>query len=90
MLLNQESQTLYYHKYNCITRQYLGEVKQEEVMASQWILLLQKECTVYTWNISCYVNFMDFAVSRAALKIYSVKILPSHIIYEYVTCKCVV
>ena len=34
----------------------------------------------YTWNFSQYVNFTDFAVSRAALKIYSVKILPPRII----------
>ena len=40
--------------------------------------------TVYL-EFSRYVNFMDFAVSRAAVKIYSVKILPSLIIYEYVT-----
>ena len=30
----------------------------------------------YTWNSSWYVNFTDFAVSIAAVKIYSVKFLP--------------
>ena len=48
----------------------------------------------YTWNFSRYVNFTDFAVSRAAVKIYSVKFLPPRIIYEYiaryVACKFVV
>ena len=34
----------------------------------------------YTWNFSQYVNFTDFAVSRATVKIYSVKILPPRII----------
>ena len=34
----------------------------------------------YTWNFSRYVNFTDFAVSRAAVKIYSVKISPPRII----------
>ena len=34
----------------------------------------------YTWNFSRYVNFTDFAVSRAAVKIYSVKNLPPCII----------
>ena len=45
---------------------------------------------LYTWNFSRYVNFMDFAVSRAAVKIYSVKFLPPRIIYEYVACEFVV
>ena len=34
----------------------------------------------YTRNFSRYVNFTDFVVSRAAVKIYSVKILPSCVI----------
>ena len=37
-------------------------------------------CIPYTWNFSRYVNFMGFVVSRAAVKIYSVKILPPRII----------
>ena len=32
----------------------------------------------YTRNFSRYVNFTDFAVSRATVTIYSVKILLSH------------
>ena len=39
----------------------------------------------YTWNFSRCVNFTDFAVSRAA-----VKILPPHIIKEYVAREFVV
>ena len=35
----------------------------------------------YTWNFSWYVNFTDFVVSRAAVKIYSMKILPPRIHY---------
>ena len=34
----------------------------------------------YTWNFSRYVNFTNFTVSRAAVKIYSMKILPPCII----------
>ena len=37
-------------------------------------------CIVYTLNFSWYINFTDFAVSSAVVKIYSMKILPSHTI----------
>ena len=34
---------------------------------------------MYTWNFPRYVNFTDFAANRAAVKFYSVNILPSRI-----------
>ena len=34
----------------------------------------------YTWNFLRYVNFTDFVVSRAIVKICSMKILPPRII----------
>ena len=42
--------------------------------------------TVYTWKFLQHVNFMDFAVSRAVVKIYSLKIVNRHYL-EKVTCE---
>ena len=40
------------------------------------VLLTLQSDIPYTQNILWYVNFTDFAVNRAAVKIYSMKILP--------------
>ena len=45
----------------------------------------------YTRNFSQYANFTDFAVSRAAVKIHSMKILPLALFKStYVACEFVV
>ena len=40
------------------------------------MLLTSQSDIPYTQNFLWYVNFTDFAVNRAAVKIYSMKILP--------------
>ena len=52
----------------------------EIYLVSSWKIPEVSENVPYTWNFSRYVNFTNFAVSRAAVKIYPVKILPPRII----------
>ena len=53
---------------------YLVSIIRDFVLELKFVI--KTNLIPYTWNFSRYVNFTDFAVSRAAVKIYSVKILP--------------